>query len=803
MDVPSSLQAEAPKPAIPLHMRRTPEQSAFDAATAAVLEVQYASAERIVNGVRIAVIGMLGIVAALWVPHLTSDLNWVNIVVCGPMLIWAIGQHLLVHKPGRRWTILPLLNTNVDIAAVSLLLLGYGLFGLPDLAVKSPMWTAYLIILAARPFTGSPGRAAKVTFTAAAQYAAIAAYFTLSKHLPLLASPLDSVRASGTTLLDEGAKVLLIVVGGMVLTYATAWNERTIRRSVEAMRESEERFRAIFEHSAVGIVLLDASSHILQANSAFERFLGLPLLEMRGRRLADFSPAEYADATSKLALDVAEGRRANATAEVRFVKRHGQVAWGALTVSRAEEKRELRLIAMVQDSSERKTLEAQLLHQAFHDPLTELANRALFRDRLEHALARTARESGRVAVMLLDLDNFKSVNDTQGHAAGDRMLEVVASRLRSATRGCDTVARLGGDEFAVLLEQVHAAAGAEIVAARVVESLRSPVQIAPGRELAIGASVGIAVLRPDEGAEELLRNADVAMYQAKSRARGQWVIYDPEMHAALVDRVTLETDLRLALQREELTLAYQPIVDLQSGEVAGVEALLRWKHQSRGEVPPATFIPVAEESGLILPLGNWVIREACRQGAEWNRIRPDSPVTLTVNLSGKQLLDESLTQDVRQALADAGLPPECLILEITETVLMHETEITLKRLGELKKLGVRLAIDDFGTGYSSLSYLQQFPVDVLKIDQSFIDGLLRGSSDSALVSTIIALAGSLSLRTIAEGVEDTGQQDRLRALGCNAAQGFLFSRPIAARDVDALLSSNGARKPGRALQATA
>ena len=763
-------------------------ESAFDTATAAVLDAQYASADRIVNGVRIGVIGVLGIVAALWAPYLTGDLNWVNVVVCAPMLVWAITQHFLFHKPGRRWRQLSPLNTYLDISAVTLLLLGYGLFGMPDLAVKSPMWTAYLIILAARPFTGSPQRAATATAVAATQYAAVALFFTVSARLPLLDSPLSSVRASGTTLLDEGAKLLLIMVVGAVLTYATAWNERTLRRSVEEMRDSEARFRGVFEHSAVGILLLDAAARVLHTNGAFERFLGLHAGDVRGKPISDFTSAEDTESTALLAREVARGNRDDATIEVRFVRRQGRVAWGTLTLSRAIDGPELRLIAMVQDTSERKALEAQLLHQAFHDPLTELANRALFRDRLEHALARTARESGRIAVLLLDLDNFKAVNDTQGHAAGDRMLEIVATRLRAATRGCDTVARLGGDEFAVLLEQMHAAAGAEIVARRIIEALGYPVEMGAGRGVSVAASVGIAVLNPGEGAEELLRNADVAMYEAKNRDRGGWVLYDPAMHATLVDRVSLESDLRRALELQQLSLAYQPIVELDSGAMTGVETLLRWDHPKRGSVPPTTFISVAEESGLILPIGRWVLNEACRQGAAWNARRKELPLTITVNLSGRQLLHDSIVADVRSALESSRLDPECLIVEITETVLMHETDVTLARLAEFKALGVRLAIDDFGTGYSSLSYLQQFPVDVLKIDQSFIEGLRRGSTDASLIKAIIALAGSLTLSTIAEGVEDIGQQRQLRTLGCHSAQGFLFSRPITPAEVDELLA---------------
>lgn len=762
----------------------------FAAATASVLEAQYASAERIVNGARIGVIGILSIVAALWMPYLTLPLNLVNLAVCAPMLLWAIGQHVYVHARHIRWRPLPLLNTYVDITAVTLLLFGYGLLGMPDLAVKSPMWTAYLIVLAARPFTGSPRRAASATITAALQYTIVAAFFILTARLPLLSSPLDAVRATGTTVPDEGAKVLLILVGGAMLTYATYWNERTLRRAANVMRETENRFRAVFEHSAVGIALLDDKARVLDVNTAFQQFLDYRSRDLHGRRLSDLAAAEHLDACERLVSEVVEGPRSFATAELRFARRTGQVGWGAVTVSRAHQSQSLRLIAMVQDISERKALEAQLLHQAFHDPLTELANRSLFNDRLEHAIERTMRQPGQIAVLLLDLDNFKSVNDTQGHAAGDRMLEVVATRLRSATRGCDTVARLGGDEFAVLLEEMHASAGAQVVAERIVRALEHPVDISLGRSASVSASVGIAVLRGDESAEELLRNADVAMYEAKNRARGRWVVFDPEMHAALVDRVSLEADLRRAVERREFTIAYQPIVDIGTREPTGVEALLRWHHHRRGEVAPRNFIPLAEDTGLIVPLGRWVLREACCQCARWNRRRPSAPLTLTINLSGKQLLDDMIVTDVQAALDESGLDSACLVLEITESVLMQETEAALGRLQALKKLGVRLAIDDFGTGYSSLSYLQQFPVDVLKIDRSFIEGLLHGTNDAALVRTIVALAGSLTLRTVAEGVEDERQQAQLVALGCNSAQGFLFSRPIPAAELEKLLEDS-------------
>ena len=578
--------------------------------------------------------------------------------------------------------------------------------------------------------------------------------------------------------------------------------------------DAESWLRAVFEHSAAGIGRLDASARILDGNAAFERFFGCGLREFRGRRLTDFSVAEEADSIAALVAEVASGTRDDLSTEVRFVRRDGQLVWGALTVSRASGQGDLGLIAVVQDISERKALEAELLHKAFRDPLTELANRTLFRDRIEHALARTAREPQSVALLLLDLDNFKAVNDTQGHAAGDALLQSVAATLLGATRGCDTVARLGGDEFGVLLERVNADEGPEVAAQRIVNALRRPVETLPGRTVAVSASIGIAVHEEADGTEELLRNADVAMYEAKRRARGRWVEYDTGMHAALVDQVSLEADLRRVIEccqlsdtprlaatgafprfegcgkaPLEISLAYQPIVDVASQRLTGLEALLRWSHPERGDIPPGTFVPVAEETGLILALGRWVLRTACRQASAWNEGRPEAPLSVTVNLSGRQLQDESLVGDVEMALCESGLAPSCLILEITETVIMQEAATTQARLNALKQLGVRLAIDDFGTGYSSLSHLQQFPVDYLKIDRSFVERMHQGANDAALVRTIIALARLLALRTIAEGVEDAQQEQQLRDLGCDSLQGFMFGRPMEAKDIDALLAS--------------
>lgn len=766
----------------------TKEQSPFEAATATVLRAQYVAAERRVNVVRIGVLLVLAIVAAVWAPALTLSLNLVNIGVLVPMIAWAVFQHVRFHLPVRPWPQLSAVNMYVDITAVSGLLFGYGLQGLPDLAVKSPIWTAYFIILAARPFTGSPRRAALASVTATVQYGFVVLYFVLTSRVFLLPSPLESVTAAGTSWLDEMAKVLLLAVAGVVVTYASAWHERTLRRAIDASRSADERFRAVFEHSATGIVVLDSDGRIRDTNAAFQQFVDVRGGELIGRHLADFTPPDHADLTTALLGELSTGHRREASAELRFVRGDGRVSWGAATLSRAEDQDAFRLIAMVQDVTERKTLEAQLVHQAFHDPLTGLANRALFLDRLGHAMERAAPNYARIAVLFLDVDNFKAVNDTQGHSAGDRLLVVLAERLLNATRGCDTVARLGGDEFAVLVDSPGGKDGIEIVANRIARAMRLPVDIEPGREVAVSASVGIATWRESISNEDLLRDADVAMYAAKSEARGSWRHYDPRMHEAIVERVSLEADLRRAIHGEEFFLAYQPIIDVATGRVSGAEALLRWTHSERGTVPPSAFIPIAEESGMIIPLGARVLREACRRAAAWNA-RPGRPLTVTVNISGRQLPDDSLPAVVEDALSSSGLEPSCLVLEITETVIMQETESTLARLLALKRLGVRLAIDDFGTGYSSLSYLQRFPVDILKIDRSFTEGLLRGDQAAAFVRTIVSLARALELKTIAEGVEHREQFDALEALGCHAVQGFLFSRPVSGPELDEMIVS--------------
>ena len=434
----------------------------------------------------------------------------------------------------------------------------------------------------------------------------------------------------------------------------------------------------------------------------------------------------------------------------------------------------------------------ELHHLALHDPLTELPNRALILDRIDQMLARSRREHTPVAVLFLDLDNFKDVNDTLGHAAGDQLLAGVAARLMSAIRQEDTVGRLGGDEFVVLAEGASLAAGAEMVAERILDVLATPFEIAGSdAPLTVTASIGIAEGRratPDE----LLRDADIALYQAKAAGKKCAVVFAPAMQEAVDDHRTLEVDLHAALQADQFFLLYQPTFDLSSGAFSSVEALLRWRHPTRGVILPDDFIPALEASGLIVPVGRWVLEEACRQGAAWQR--QGHRVTVSINVSAKQLDRDQIVADVHDALTTSGFDPALCVLELTETTLMHNVDDTVGRLTLLKALGVRLAVDDFGTGYSSMAYLRQFPIDVLKIDRSFVSGITETSEAVALVHAMVQLGKALGLETVAEGVENDGQRVKLASENVDTGQGFLFARPLDVEAVSRLLE-DAARNP--------
>jgi len=437
------------------------------------------------------------------------------------------------------------------------------------------------------------------------------------------------------------------------------------------------------------------------------------------------------------------------------------------------------LVFNTRDIGDADELQESLRHRAYHDALTGLASRAGFRDRLAEAIERGAPE--RVAILFLDLDGFKEINDSLGHDAGDHLLVQVAERLRRLLPTPHVVARQGGDEFAVIIEAENARDHAEMVAIQIIGALAEPVAV-DDRELHVSASIGIASAADAGDIEQLMRDADLAMYRAKDAGRNGYATYEKKMHDAVVHRLELAADLRLALERDELVLHYQPKVDLRTGEIIGFEALVRWQHPTRGLVPPLDFIGVAEATGLIVPLGRWVLTEACRQAVTWDR-----PLTMAVNLSVRQFEAGDVAEMVAEVLAETGMPPERLVLEMTESVLLTDTDDNLARIVSLKALGVQLAMDDFGTGYSSLAYLRRFPMDVLKIDRSFVDRLGGESEDEALVRTIVRLGQRFGMQTVAEGIENETQLAILREMGCDFAQGYLLSRPLPGPDATALL----------------
>jgi diguanylate cyclase (GGDEF)-like protein len=437
----------------------------------------------------------------------------------------------------------------------------------------------------------------------------------------------------------------------------------------------------------------------------------------------------------------------------------------------------------------------QLTRQAFRDALTGLPNRALFMDRLTHGLTRARRRHEHVAVLFLDLDRFKVINDTLGHTVGDQLLVEVSNRLGSSLRPGDTVARLGGDEFGLLLEDVADAETAELVALRIEAELAKPL-IFEGREVFVTSSIGIALSSERLGTpEEVLRDADLAMYHAKAKGKARHEIFDGTMSAPALDRMDLEMDLRSAITNRDFRLHYQPILRLETGRIVEVEALIRWQHEKRGLLQPDAFIGLTEETGLIVPIGQWVLTEACRQARAWQIEFPRTPALgMSVNLSAKQFQNPKLVEEITDALTMSGLDPACLKLEITESVVMQDVPATLAKLHELKDLGIRLAIDDFGTGYSSLGYLKRFPVDTLKIDRSFVKGLSHEGGDSAIVRAVVTVAKSLNMDVTAEGIETDQQRLELKALGCEFGQGFLFGRPLTPEHLKPLLaiSMNGA-----------
>jgi diguanylate cyclase (GGDEF)-like protein/PAS domain S-box-containing protein len=562
----------------------------------------------------------------------------------------------------------------------------------------------------------------------------------------------------------------------------------------DALQESEEHFRSAFDYAATGMAVVMTDGRFLQVNHSLCEILGY---SEQGLLRMDFQSIIHPDDLGKHLADVyllLEGESVTKSIEGRYVHKLGHEVWvlSNLSLVRDAQGKPLRVLIQVQDITERKRAEAQLHRAAFYDMRTGLPNRTLFTEHLQLAIERTTQHPEHlIAVLFLDVDRFKNVNDSLGHTIGDQLLSLIARRLKNCVRAEDTVARFGGDEFAILLNGITNSIDAVHVAKHVQQRLLQPFNLG-GHEVFATASIGIALSSNEHnGPEDLLRDADIAMYRAKAQGNGHHEVFDKMMHARAVSRLQLENDLRRAIERQEFVIHYQPIIRLDTGRLSGFEALIRWQHPERGLIPPAEFIPIAEETEMIIPIGQWVLREACRQTRQWQaQFLGGEPLTISVNLSGKQFMQADLVEYIKHTLRETELEPSCLRLEITESVVMDRFEIAIDMLRQLRSINVQLSIDDFGTGYSSLSYLHRLPVNTLKIDRSFVSRMSEGNENAEIVRTIITLARNLKMDVVAEGVETGAQCAHLKTLTCEYGQGYLFSRPVEAEAATRLLHKN-------------
>jgi diguanylate cyclase (GGDEF)-like protein/PAS domain S-box-containing protein len=569
----------------------------------------------------------------------------------------------------------------------------------------------------------------------------------------------------------------------------------TIERKLEHLetrfREAEERVQKLFHLSPTATSISDLEDgRLLDVNSAFCALFGYTREDLVGQTMLEMGLIVDRDARAAIGHRFRSDRRLrNYELQVRL--RSGEMRNVLVSAEMMEIMGQARGLITMNDITERKRYEARIEYLASHDELTGLPNRALIRDRISQAIAHARRNGTQIAVMFLDLDRFKVINDGYGHPTGDALLKETARRLRALMREGDTVARLGGDEFLVLLPNLRRSADAYVVAQKILDSFERSIKL-ESNEAHMNTSVGVALFPQDgQDVDTLITNADVAMYRSKDLGGGIYQFFNADMSRETLRRVQLETHLRLALSQRELELRYQPKVDLVTQRITGCEALVSWNHPGLGHVAPAQFIPVAEESGLIVPIGDWVLHTACAQNKAWLDAGLD-PITVAVNLSARQFLGQDVVEWVMDALATTGLPPSMLELELTESLIAEDPDKVAAAIRQLKSVGVRFSIDDFGTGYSSLSYLKRFPVDSLKIDQSFVKNVGAEPDDEAISLAVISLAHSLRLKVIAEGVESAAQLDFLHLHGCDEIQGFYFSKPLEAAEFAALLRSRHA-----------
>jgi diguanylate cyclase (GGDEF)-like protein/PAS domain S-box-containing protein len=577
---------------------------------------------------------------------------------------------------------------------------------------------------------------------------------------------------------------------GIVSSAAAQLGSMIQRKRAElALRRSENQLRAIIDAEPECVKVVRADGTLVQMNAA-----GLAMIEASrpeqviGKPIMQLMAPEYREAYRTFIGDILRGNKGMMEFEITGLKgTHRWMETHAVPLA-GEQSGQPLVLSITRDITERKQTERRLKQLAHFDSLTDLPNRVQFIERLEQAMAEADRHERLLGVVFLDLDRFKYINDSLGHGKGDILLREVAMRLSGVVRRGDTVARLSGDEFALVLADMGHVDDAIHVAQKILDVFRQPFRVA-GHDLSVTASLGITLYPfDDRGADDLLRNADVAMYRAKESGKNNYQFYVAEMTTIVSERLTLENDLRSALERGEFSLNYQPIADCRSGEITGMEALLRWKHPERGMIPPALFIPLAEETGYIIPIGEWVLRTACEQCRRWQKTGFPS-LYVAVNLSSRQFHQKDLTASIHRILQETGLDPTHLGLEITEGLIMQQAEASVNTLRELKTMGIRISIDDFGTGYSSLSYLKRFPIDVLKIDQSFVRDIPKDEDDAAIASTIITMAHSLGLKVVAEGVETLEQLNFMREHHCDAMQGYYLSKPLPPDQFTALLNN--------------